>query len=115
VKYRLFAAELWANGEGGDAAGFEYQVADDEGDAGALRDPRQRSGAFYGVTPISRSAARPAGAWNESRIVVSKERVEHWLNGEKVAETGVDVSFPSPIALQHHNSEVRFRKMRIRE
>ena len=115
VKYRLFAAELWANGEGGDAAGFEYQIADDEGDPGAIKDPRQKSGALYGVTPVSRPAARPPGSWNQSRIIVGKATAEHWLNGEKVAETPIDVPFASPITLQHHNSEVRFRNLKIRE
>ena len=115
VKYRLFGVELWADGEGGDGAGFEYQVADDDGDPGAKVDMSQKSGALYGVQPVRRSATRPIGEWNESRIVMRKDHVEHWLNGEKTAEYPIDVIFPSPIVLQHHNSEVRFRNLRIKE
>jgi hypothetical protein len=30
------------------------------------------------------------GEWNEGRIVVSGQRIEHWLNGVKTAETDLD-------------------------
>ncbi|HBY62942.1 MAG TPA: hypothetical protein DEH78_24225 [Solibacterales bacterium] len=114
VKYRLYGTEIWAGGRGGDAGGFEYQVADDEGDPGAKRDPRQRSGSLYGVVAAAPGAAKPPGEWNESRIVVTDERAEHWLNGVKVAEFAIDIPFASPIVLQHHSSEVRFRRLKIR-
>ena len=96
------------------AAAMEYQIADDNGDPGAKVDSRQRSGALYGVTPVEKSVARPAGEWNDARIRVTVERIEHWLNGVKTADYPVDVPFASPIALQHHFSEVRFRNLRIR-
>ena len=117
VKYRLFSVETWEwnNGMNGDATGLEYQLADDDGDPGARRDRRQKSGALYGIVPVSDPAARAAGSWNQSVIRVLKDRVEHWLNGKKVVEYGIDVSFASPIVLQHHNSEVRFRNLKIRE
>jgi hypothetical protein len=102
--YRLFTL----------ADGVEYQIADDNGDTGAKVDPRQRSGALYGVTPVESSAARPIGEWNDSRIRVTPERIEHWLNGVKTAEYPVDVPLPSPIVLQYHFTEVKFRNLRIR-
>lgn len=114
VKYRVFGVELNPTGTAGDAAGFEYQVADDRGEAGALRDPKQRSGALYGVTPVPQSAAKTAGEWNQSRIVVTADRVEHWLNGMKTSDYPVDISFPSPIVLQHHSTECHFRRLKIR-
>lgn len=70
---------------------MEYQIADDDGDAGARVDPRQRSGALYGVTPVEKSLARPVGEWNDARILVTKERIEHWLNGARTAVYPVDV------------------------
>jgi hypothetical protein len=41
--------------------GFEYQIADDEGDPGARSDPKQRSGALSALTPVERSVAKPLG------------------------------------------------------
>ena len=102
--YRLFTV-----GEG-----MEYQVADDQGDPGALVDPRQRAGALYGVTPVLKSVARPVGEWNTARIRVTRERIEHWLNGVRTAEFAVDVPLPSPIVLQYHSTEVKFRNLVIR-
>lgn len=97
----------------GKAAAMEYQIADDNGDPGARVDPRQRSGALYGVTSVEKSVARPVVEWNDARIRVTAKRIEHWLNGVKTADYPVDVPFASPIALQHHFSEVRFRNLRI--
>jgi hypothetical protein len=96
------------------AAGLEYQIADDNGDPGARVDPRQRSGALYAVIPVKEPVAKAAGEWNDSRILVTRDRIEHWLNGVKTAEYAVDIPFASPILLQHHFSEVRFRKLRIK-
>lgn len=114
VKYRLFAVALSPDGSYGDAEGYEYQLADDDGDAGARVDRKQLSGSLYGVTPVNKSAARPVGEWNQSRVLVATDHVEHWLNGVQTARYELDVAVASPIALQHHSSEVRFRNLRIR-
>ena len=45
---------------------------------------------------------------------MTKDRVEHWLNGVQTVDYAVDAVFQSPIFLQHHGSEVRFRGIRIR-
>ena len=113
--YRLYPLDfIGGRPAPGAAAGMEYQVADDDGDPGARVDPRQRSGALYAVVPVQRSAARVVGEWNDSRIVVTRDRIEHWLNGVQTVNYRVDVPFASPILLQHHGSEVRFRNLRIR-
>lgn len=75
------------------AGGMQYQIADDNGDPGARVDPRQRSGALYGVM---------------------HERIEPWLNGVKTSEYPVDVPLPSPLVLQDHFPEVEFRNLRSR-
>src|SRR5438093_13408932 len=105
---------MFTDGVARQAISFEYQIADDDGDPGAKLDPRQRSGALYGITAAPESPAKPLGEWNESRILVTADHVEHWLNGTPTARYPVDVPFTSPISLQHHNSEVRFRNLRIR-
>ncbi len=113
VKYRLLGFDRISN-DSREALGFEYQIADDQGDPGARIDPKQRSGALYSVTAVERSSAKPLGQWNESRIVVTADRVEHWLNGLLTARIATDLPFASSIVLQHHTTEVRFRNVRIR-
>jgi len=114
VKYRLFGPDLIAFGSPRFATGWEYQMADDAGDPGARVDDRQKSGALYGVVAVSKPAARPAGEWNGSRLIVMEDHAEHWLNGTLTARYPVDVPFDSPIVLQHHSSEVSFRNIRVR-
>ncbi len=90
----------WKLGVGGDAGVFyrgtegdpriffsavEYQLEDD---AHPLDGPSRlaAAGAVYGLYPVRPGVVRPAGEWNASRIVARGAHVEHWLNGEKVAE-----------------------------
>jgi len=113
VKYRLLGFDRIL-GRSAEALGFEYQVADDDGDPGARIDARQRSGALYSVTPVEHSAAKPLGQWNESRILVTAEGIQHWLNGTQTAKYATDIPFASSIVVQHHTTEVRFRNLRIR-
>ncbi len=55
-------------------------------------DPFQQAGSIPGLVAAAKNAARPAGEWNESRVVCRGTTVEHWLNGEKV----VDVNYAEP-------------------
>ena len=107
VSYQLFAMNNV------DVTGMEYQMVDDG--SPAAQDPKQKSGALYGVVGVARYLARPVGEWNQSRIVLRGKRADHWLNGEKVAEYEVDGVLPSPIALQFHGAGVWFRNIRVRE
>jgi hypothetical protein len=113
VKYRLLGFDR-LGGLSREPLGFEYQVADDEGDPGARIDPKQRSGALYGLTAVDRSFSKPIGEWNQSRILVLPTHVEHWLNGQLTASYATDLPFASAIVLQHHTTEVRFRNISIR-
>jgi hypothetical protein len=67
------------------ASGPEYQVIDDEGYPGDLKDG-QLTGANYDMHPPSAKAAKPVGEWNQSKIIVQGNHVEHWLNNTKVVE-----------------------------
>ncbi len=69
----------------GGALGHEYQVIDDERHEDA-KELNRRTASFYDVKPATSHPALPPGSWNDSRIVVSGTRVEHWLNGVKVLE-----------------------------
>ncbi len=122
-------------------SGPEYQVIDDEGyppfnDNGkmVLINDKQKTGANYDMQAPSEQAARPAGEWNQGRIVVKDNHIEHWLNGKKVVEYdyGSDAwkeqlanskfkewAYATPhakgkIALQDHGDEVWYKNIRIR-
>jgi hypothetical protein len=117
------------------APGQEYQLIDDMKNADAKVGPHRATGSFYDVLPPSDDKPlRPAGEWNQSRILIQGNHVEHWLNGKKV----VDADLASPeikaliaaskfkaypqfaqeregyVALQFHGDEVAYRNVRIR-
>jgi type 1 glutamine amidotransferase len=110
--------------------GPEYQVLDDQG---AKPDPKHAAGALYDLVPATGKDVRPAGAWNEGRIVIENGRVQHWLNGKLVVDAPCrgpewdamvrkskfrDWPFGKTdsgrIALQDHGDEVAYRDLRIR-
>jgi hypothetical protein len=66
-------------------SGNEYQLIDDLGYKDKLED-WQKSGADYAMHPPTKLAANAAGQYNTTRIVAKGAHVEHWLNGEKVAD-----------------------------
>lgn len=115
--------------------GPEYQVLDDCHPDGKY--PSHTAGSLYDLYVPAADAARPAGEWNAVRIVVDGDRVEHWLNGERVvaAEIGsaewdarVAASkfrdaeaFPGfgaqptgVVGLQDHGDAVWYRNVRLR-
>jgi hypothetical protein len=142
VEHKLSDRAKLAPGARGNlaAVGFEYQLIDEERHPDARHGMDRRSGALYGLVAPSRLAARPVGEFNESRIVLSGNRVEHWLNGERVVEARLDspevlaglakrwgAASPvfkllggqprkkCPIVLQNHNGEAWFRNIRLRD
>lgn len=119
--------------------GFEYQVIDDANHPDARRGPFYQSGALYDMLPATRLAAKAPGEFNQARIVVRGDRIEHWLNGVKVVEGKLNSPAAmahaekrwtrespifqalsqqpkksTPIVLQNHNDEAWFRSIRIR-
>ena len=112
----------------------EYQVLDDAVHPDGKIGPHRQTAAFYDVLPpASDKPMRPVGEWNVSRIVVTGNHVEHWLNGAKVLayelgspETkaaiakskfkdvaGFGTKIPGRILLQDHGDEVSYRSIRI--
>lgn len=94
----------WKIGEGGNSGIFyhvlegekykapyenapEYQVLDDIGFPEPLKD-WQMAGADYAMHPADpeKKIVKPAGEWNTTRIIFTPEKVEHWLNGQKIVE-----------------------------
>jgi hypothetical protein len=113
--------------------GPEMQVLDDA----KHEDGKSRltsAGALFGLYPSPAGIVKPAGEWNNVRLIVNGKHVEHWLNGTKV----VDAEMGSPdwetkvkaskfaqwpgfgraprghIALQDHDDRVAYRNIRIK-
>jgi hypothetical protein len=118
------------------APGHEYQMIDDEKNEDGKVGPQRTTASFYDVLPpAADKPTRPAGEWNQSRVLVLGNHVEHWLNGRKVLEyelgseqvkAGLAKSkfrtFPDfgtriqgHIMLTYHNDECWFRNLKIRE
>ncbi len=126
-------ANFYPGDTGESPVGFEYQVLDDAPHAGNAAD-RLAASIYSLITPVGKTL-RPVGEFNQGRIVVDGNHVEHWLNGRKVAECelgsaelqriiasskykpypGVGVKRATAIALQDHGAEVAYRNLKIRE
>jgi len=118
--------------------GFEYQLIDDALNSDATQSTHT-SGALYDMIAPAKHAAHAAGEWNESRLVVRGNHVEHWMNGVKVVDG--DLNSPEvlagirsrwgagsrvyqllatqpqhncPVSLQNHDADAWFRSIRIR-
>jgi hypothetical protein len=117
------------------APGHEYQMLDDERHEDARRGPKRRTAAFYDVLSTDTGATlRPAGQWNQSRLVVLGNRVEHWLNGAMVLEyelgsdwlksaielskfkgvAGFGSKLRGRLMLTDHRDECWFRNLKVR-
>jgi len=111
----------------------EMQVLDD------ARHPDGKSrltaaGSAYGLYAARAGIVKPAGEWNQVRLVVQGHHVEHWLNGVKVVEyelsspdweARVKASKFAPhprygrnvlgyIGLQDHGDRVAYRSIEVR-
>jgi hypothetical protein len=63
----------------------EYQLLDDA-NAPDGRSRLTAAAAAYGLYGPPAGVVKPAGEWNQTRIVIKGDHVEHWLNGQKVVE-----------------------------
>jgi hypothetical protein len=111
----------------------EYQILDNAGHKDGAT-PVTSTGANYALHAPTKDVARPAGQWNQSRIVVQGSHVEHWLNGQKIVEYEIGspdwkarvaaskfkehpaygTARPGRIALQDHGDRVAYRNIKIR-
>lgn len=88
IKY--FVTEGYDAG-GGSAIGLEFQILDDKRhpDAKMGRDGNRTLGSLYDLIPANKEErfVKPPGEWNHARLLVyPDQRVEHWLNHQKVVE-----------------------------
>jgi hypothetical protein len=119
--------------------GFEYQMTDDAKNSDAVSNKKHTAGALYDMVAPSSAPSKPAGEWNQGRIVVRGKHVEHWLNGVKVVDATLDdpavlegvkrrwkdaphvldllANQPKrecPISLQNHGDDAWFRNIKVR-
>lgn len=74
---------------GNSPLGCEYQVLDDAKAKGG-DSPIHSSGSLYALyEPNAKKVLNPVGEYNSARIVVKGDKIEHWLNGEKIVEVTV--------------------------
>jgi hypothetical protein len=114
--------------------GPEYQVLDDGGWKGQLREEQKAGGNYDMYGPPSSKKLMPVGEWNTAKLIYNNGHVEHWLNGEKVVEfeegsadfitrykkskwtgyPGWNTFKDGAISLQDHGAPVYFRNIKIR-
>ena len=117
------------------ALGHEYQLIDDQTLSATARGGKGSTGSFYDVlAPTTAAKPNPPGQFNDSRILLQGNHVEHWLNGTKILEyelgsdavkaavkaskfrevAGFGSSLRGHILLQDHGGEACFRGLKLR-
>ena len=127
---------MYRVGESGGATyhtGPEFQILDNAAHADG-KDSLTSAGSCYGLYAPAKDVTRPAGSWNEARIVVNGNAVQHWLNGERIVQYELGSSdwnervagskfkqWPDfgrlprgHIAIQDHGDRVAYRNIRIK-
>jgi hypothetical protein len=113
------------------AIGHEYQMIDDA----TVKEGKGKTASFYDVLPPkAHKPAKFAPEFNQSRVMVKGNHVEHWLNGELVLQyelgspevlsavakskfkgvAGFGTRIKGHILLTDHNDEASFRNVKIR-
>ena len=111
----------------------EMQVLDDAVHADG-KNRLTAAGSAYALYAAPAGVVKPAGEWNSIRLVVNGNKVEHWLNGQKVVEyelgsadwtakvaaskfnqwPGYGKAARGHIGLQDHGDRVWFRNIRVK-
>lgn len=114
-------------------SGPEYQILDNARHADG-KNPLTSVGANYALHAPTKDASRPVGDWNQGRLIVNGNNVQHWLNGMKVVEYTLGTpewaalvkgskfnEWPrygrepqGHIVIQDHGDRVQFRNLRVR-
>lgn len=111
---------------------FEMQLLDDINFND--KEPKRSAGALYDLIAPQNKVLKPIGEYNEAKLVVKNNHVEHWLNNKKVVEYEIESAalnkliteskFKSNpdfakstngcIMFQHHGQKVWLRNVKVR-
>ena len=120
--------------------GFEFQLLGQPPELTKVsKKPRITNGSLYAMAAPSAAPSRGPNQWNQGRLVVKGDHVEHWINGVQVvgaslssseSQAGIrehwaaapgyvelllNAKRTGPFALQHHpGNDIRFRNLKIR-
>lgn len=114
--------------------GPEMQILDDKCHPDNKLE-NHRAGALYDMITCSKPTVKPAGEWNQIRLVKKNGKVEQWQNGAKVVEytmwtpewdsmvakskfkdwKGFGKYKKGHLALQDHGDVVSFRNIKLKE
>jgi Domain of Unknown Function (DUF1080) len=112
---------------------FEMQILDDIGFNDKA--PIRSAGSLYDLIVPQNKTLKPVGEYNQAKLVVKGNHVEHWLNGNKIVEydmgsdemnkllkeskfknnPGYGKSPDGLIMFQHHGQKVWLKNIRIRK
>ncbi len=126
---------LARGGTGQKPTGMEFQIVDDVRNPDSLKGgPIRRTGAVDGLLPPSEDKRIIDNNWNQGRILVQGNQVEHWINGGKVLAyelgspalmqavkasgkkvmPGFGFKLRSPLVILDQGEEIAFRNLKIR-
>ncbi len=126
---------LARGGLGQKPVGHEFQLIDDVRNPDGLKGgPIKRTGGLYGILPPGENKQLNDGAWNEARLIIQGNHVEHWINDEKVLEyelgsqalqkavmasrahvpPGFGTKFKTPLIFLDQGEDISFRNIKIR-
>ena len=111
---------------------FEMQIQDDINFNDKA--PIRSAGSLYDLIIPQNKLLKPVGEYNQAKLIVKGNQVEHWLNGNKVVEyemgsdemnkllkeskfknnPGYGKSPNGYIMFQHHGQKVWFKNIRVR-
>jgi hypothetical protein len=115
--------------------GPEFQILDDTGYGASPTDMHAAGACYELAAPMDTKILKPAGEFNQARIILRDGLLTHFLNGAKVAQCRIDtqdwkdriakskfkeydgfgVQPTGHIAIQHHGNDMWFRNIRIRD
>jgi hypothetical protein len=108
--------------------GMEIQILDDDGPAYKNLRPDRYTGSLYGVIPPGKRVGKPAGEWNQYRIVCKGPKVTIELNGTQIIDADLDtlkeqhakkhpgiLRTKGHLGVQSHDGRVEFRNLLVKE
>lgn len=95
---------------------------------------KELAGAAYDMVAPAKDVTKPVGEWNKARLLADGNRIEHWLNGEKLLEYEIGSADwnerlakskfkdkplyakakKGRICLQDHSDKIEYRNIKIR-